>query len=115
MKCPRDSRKKFDWFRCKKISQKLNYLNFKSEQSERYFSSCPVCFTTLRMSHAKNTLATSEKCEWKSGFSSALKEIPFISRFLYLPYQFTKTLHIFADNNKISAISDTTQCLIESL
>ena len=34
--CPRDPRKKSDWFRCKKISQKLKYLNFKCEQSERY-------------------------------------------------------------------------------
>ena len=37
VKCPRDSREKSDWFRCKKISQKLKYLNFKCEQSERYF------------------------------------------------------------------------------
>ena len=37
VKCPRDSRKKSDLFRCKKISQKLKYLNFKCEQSERYF------------------------------------------------------------------------------
>ena len=37
VKCPRDSRKKSDWFRCKKISQKLKYLKFKCEQSERYF------------------------------------------------------------------------------
>ena len=37
-KCPRDSRKKSDWFRCKTVSQKLKYfLNFKCEQSERYF------------------------------------------------------------------------------
>ena len=37
IKCPRDSKKTSDWFRCKKISQKLKYLNFKCEQSERYF------------------------------------------------------------------------------
>ena len=37
VKCPRDSRKKSDWFRCEKISQKLKYLNFKCEQSEGYF------------------------------------------------------------------------------
>ena len=37
VECPRDSRKKSDWFRCKKISQELKYLNFKCEQSERYF------------------------------------------------------------------------------
>ena len=37
VKCSRDSRKKYDWFRCKKISRKLKYLNFKCEQSERYF------------------------------------------------------------------------------
>ena len=37
VKCPHDSKKKSDWFRCKKISQKLKYLNFKCEQSERYF------------------------------------------------------------------------------
>ena len=37
VKCPRDSRKKSDWFRHKKISQKLKYLNFKCDQSERYF------------------------------------------------------------------------------
>ena len=54
VKCPRDSKKKSDWFLCKKISQKLKYLNFKCEQSEGYFSSCSIRFTTLRMSHAKN-------------------------------------------------------------
>ena len=37
VKCPRDSRKKFDWFRSKKISQKSKYLNFKCEQSNGYF------------------------------------------------------------------------------
>ena len=37
VKCSRDSTKKSDWCRCKKISQKLKYLNFKCEQSERYF------------------------------------------------------------------------------
>ena len=37
VKCPRDSRKESDWFLCEKISQKLKYLNFKCEQSERYF------------------------------------------------------------------------------
>ena len=37
LKCPRDSTKKSDWFRCTKISQKLKYLNFKCEQSWRYF------------------------------------------------------------------------------
>ena len=38
VKAPRDLRKKSDsWFRCKKILQKLNYLNFKFEQIERYF------------------------------------------------------------------------------
>ena len=40
MKGLRDLGKKFDWFRCKKISQKLKYLSFKCEQSERYF--CPI-------------------------------------------------------------------------
>ena len=43
VKCPRNSRKKSDWFRCEKISQKLKYLNFKWEQSERYFFR-PVLF-----------------------------------------------------------------------
>ena len=37
VKCPRDSRKKPDWFRFEKISQKLKYLNFKCEQSGRSF------------------------------------------------------------------------------
>ena len=38
VKCEsRDSTKKSDWFRCKKILQKLKYLNFKYERSERYF------------------------------------------------------------------------------
>ena len=37
VKCPRDSKKKSDWFRCKKISQNLKHLNFRCEQSERYF------------------------------------------------------------------------------
>ena len=69
VKCPRDSRKKSDWFRCEKISQKLKYLNFKCEQSERYFSSCSIRFTTLRMSMRKISQATSEKRKWKSGFT----------------------------------------------
>ena len=64
VKCPRDSRKKSDWFRCKKISQKLKYLNFKYEQSNHYvlFVS-PLCACPMR----KILLATSEKREWKSG------------------------------------------------
>ena len=37
VKCPGDSRKKSDWFRCKEIPQTLKYLNFKCEQSEIYF------------------------------------------------------------------------------
>ena len=56
VKCPLDSRRKSDWFRCEKISQKLKYLNFKCEQSERYFFVlfCSVLFITLRISHEKN-------------------------------------------------------------
>ena len=37
VKCLRDSRQKSDCFRCKKISQKLKYLNFNCELRERYF------------------------------------------------------------------------------
>ena len=66
VKCPLDSSKKSDWFRCEKISQKLKYLNFKCEQSERYFSSCSVRFTTLCISHANISLATSEKPDFHS-------------------------------------------------
>ena len=36
LKAQRELRKKCVWFRCKLISQKLNYSNFKCEQSERY-------------------------------------------------------------------------------
>ena len=54
MKGPRDLEKESDWFRWKKISQKLKYLNFKREQSKRYFSSHSVGFTTLRMSNAES-------------------------------------------------------------
>ena len=53
VKCPLDSEKKSDWFRCKKMSQNLKCLNFKCEQSEKYFSSCCTGFTVLHMSHAK--------------------------------------------------------------
>ena len=72
VKCPRDSRKKSDWFRCEKISQisqisqKLKYLNSKCEQSGRSFFVLlvsPLCACPLR----KTSLATSEKSEWKSG------------------------------------------------
>ena len=62
---PRDLSKKSDWFRCKKISQKLKYFNFNSEQSERNFSLIYISYTTLRMSDAK--IFGGEKCEWKSG------------------------------------------------
>ena len=69
MKCPRDSKKKSDWFRCEKISQKLRYLNFKCEQSERYFF---VVFCSFHHSahvpYKKCHWGTSEKREWKSGF-----------------------------------------------
>ena len=37
VKAPRDLRKKSDWFRCKKISQKLKYFNFKCEQRRKIF------------------------------------------------------------------------------
>ena len=70
MKCPRDSIKESDWFRCEKISQKLKYLNFKCEQSEKIFFRpvlfvLPLCACPMR----KISLATSEKREWKSGLS----------------------------------------------
>ena len=61
VKRPRDSRKKSDWFRCKKISQKLKYLNFKCEQSERYFF-------VLFYSFHHSAHVPCEKREWKSGF-----------------------------------------------
>ena len=66
VKCPRDVRKKSDWFRCKKISQKLKYLNFKCEQNERYFR--PVLFVSQLCACPlrKILLVTSEKREWKS-------------------------------------------------
>ena len=95
VKRPRGSTKKSDWFRCKKISQKLKYLNFKCEQSERYFFKCeqseryffkceqseryffrpdlfvsPLCACPVRKFRwglAKISLGTSEMCEWKSG------------------------------------------------
>ena len=80
VKCPRDSRKKSDWFCCKKISQKLKYLNFKCEQSERYFRPVlfvsPLCSCPMR----KIPLATSKKSEWKSG----LKSVPWtLAEFYY--------------------------------
>ena len=34
VKCPRDSRKKSDWFCRKKISQKLKYLNFNANRAK---------------------------------------------------------------------------------
>ena len=37
MKAPRDLRKKSDWFRCKKISQKLIYLNFQMRTERKVF------------------------------------------------------------------------------
>ena len=45
----RHFRKKSDWFRCKKISQKLKYLSFKCEQSERFF----IGFTTTAHAQCK--------------------------------------------------------------
>ena len=54
--------KKSDWFRCETISQKLKYLNFKCEQSEKYFFVLfcpfhpPLCACLTR----KISLATSE-------------------------------------------------------
>ena len=53
VKCPRDSRKKSDWFRCEKISQKLKYFNFNGNRAKDIFSFCFIRFTTLRMSHGK--------------------------------------------------------------
>ena len=68
VKRPRDSTKKSDWFRCKKISQKLKYLNFKYEQSERYFFVLICSFHhSAHVPCEKKSLATSEMCEWKSG------------------------------------------------
>ena len=54
VEAPRGSRRKSDWFRCKKISRKLKYLKFKCEQSERYFLSDSIDFTNLSMSSGKN-------------------------------------------------------------
>ena len=73
VKCPHGSRKKCDWFRCKKISQKLKYLNFKCEQSERIFFR-PVLFVSpLCACPMQNiSLATSKKREWKSGFTNQM-------------------------------------------
>ena len=53
VKFPRNSEKKSDWFCCKKISQKLKYLNFKCKQSEIYFfvlfcSVSPFCACPMR-------------------------------------------------------------------
>ena len=60
VKCPCDSEKKSDWFRCKKISQKLKYLNFKCEQSERY-SFVLIC------SFHRSAHVLCEKIRWRRG------------------------------------------------
>ena len=75
VKAPRDSRKKSDWFHCKKISMNLKYFNFECEQSERYFSSDSIGFTDLHTFNATISLATVERCEWKSGFADNEKQI----------------------------------------
>ena len=66
VRCPRGSRKKFDWFRCEKISQKLK-IQMRKERKIFFrpvlFVS-PLCACPMR----KISLATSEKREWKSGF-----------------------------------------------
>ena len=56
VKAPRVFRKKSHWFYCKKISQKMKYLNFKCEQirAKDIYSSDSVGFTNLRMPNAKN-------------------------------------------------------------
>ena len=66
VKCPRDSRKEFDWFRCEKVSHKLKYLNFNTNRPKDIFSSRFIRFTTLRVSHAK--IFAGDKREWKSGY-----------------------------------------------
>ena len=62
MKCPCDSEKKSDWFRCKKISQKLKYLNSKCEQGERYF------FVLLCSFH-HSAYVPCEKIRWRQAKS----------------------------------------------
>ena len=57
VKCPHDLRKKSNWSRCKKISQKLKYLNFKCEQSERYF------FVLFHWFHHSAHVASHVACE----------------------------------------------------
>ena len=66
VKAPRDLRKKSDWFRCGKISQKLKYLNFKSEQRKSWFSADSIDFTDV--AHVFR-MATDERWEWNSGLT----------------------------------------------
>ena len=89
VKCPHASRKKSDWFRCKKISQKLKYLNFKCEQSEKYFFILFYSFTTLRIFHAKNFAGDRRK---------ALEEIRLNQTFLLHEI---KIVHPFYHNDQI--------------
>ena len=51
----------------------LKYLNFKCEQSERYFFVLSFRFTALRMSHVKKVASNKRKSENKSGFIAAVK------------------------------------------
>ena len=60
VKGPRHLGMKAGWFRSKKISKKLKYVNLKCELRERYFLSDSIGLATLRMSHVT---ATGERCE----------------------------------------------------
>ena len=61
VKCPRDSRKMSDWFRCKKISQKLKYLNFKSLISTPTFRLSPAKLFALDMRKSVKQMESDEK------------------------------------------------------
>ena len=63
VKCPRDSRKKSDWFCCKKI---WNIWTSNPNRAKDNFSSCSIGFTTL---HTKTFADIKEKRKWKSSFT----------------------------------------------
>ena len=67
MQGPRGLAKKSDWFRCKKVSQKLKYFYFKCKISKIYFLSnsiaivIQICFYPILLCLAKNFAADMRK------------------------------------------------------
>ena len=90
LKAPRDLRKKSYWFRWKKISQKLKYLNLYVNKAEDVFL-CDSLGSIWSCPMRKFSLTTGEKCEWTPGFINLVqglhKEIFVLTFKTYEPKQ----------------------------